>query len=318
MAIWDSAMPYSSPDWFRRLIPGYVQELRNRKLSETYVMENRRVLLKAHALFRKRGMALNPRKITREEILTYLDNLNGTWKYKEQCFLIFNQFLKTNGNKIAGEMNLRFPKDATTKADWLEPEKVPTARTFAKGPLEDLILELGFNNGARRIECLRLTTKEAETCIQTGLLTLRGKGPMGGKARTFSAHPNTREVLREYIHWRDKQLLKCENREDPPESLFIYVRNGRAIPYSRAGIEKLERRIWRRSGMHFSFHTMRRSFGRQMFKANVPVTVIQRILGHESLEMTIRYLGLNIEDTSNAMSLLSAYQTQQERKSRSR
>jgi len=53
---------------------------------------------------------------------------------------------------------------------------------------------------------------------------------------------------------------------------------------------------------------MRRSFGRMMHRAGTKVTVIQNILGHESLDMTIHYLGLNLDDTASAMEKLVEYQ----------
>jgi len=48
-----------------------------------------------------------------------------------------------------------------------------------------------------------------------------------------------------------------------------------------------------------------------MHLAGAPIQVIQKILGHESLEMTIRYLGLNIDDTTRAMEQLVAFQETQ-------
>jgi hypothetical protein len=51
----------------------------------------------------------------------------------------------------------------------------------------------------------------------------------------------------------------------------------------------------------FSNHTLRRSFGRRQWMLGTPIETIADMLGHESVEMTKRYLGLNLEDQDQPM-----------------
>lgn len=304
-----NGMPYGCQDPFWKLIPRYLEEMYCKQLSESYIRENARLLKWTRRLFETHRKSLNPKKFNQEEVMFFLNNLNGKPKYKEQCYMVFRQFLSFCGNDVAKKMNIRFPRDTTSNADWLDPDQIPIVRKFARNPLEKLLMELGFNNGARRIECLRMTKKDALDCIETGILTLKGKGPMGGKTRSFGAHPDTRGTLIEYLKWRNELIqTKAKRNYTEPSELFIYVKGGRPQAYKRPGLEKILSKLSERTGIHFSYHTMRRSFGRQMHRAGAPITAVQKILGHESIEMTIRYLGLNIDDTLAAMTKLAEYQ----------
>jgi integrase len=46
----------------------------------------------------------------------------------------------------------------------------------------------------------------------------------------------------------------------------------------------------------FSNHTMRRTFGRRQWQLKTPVETISDMFGHESIDMTKKYLSLNLTD----------------------
>jgi hypothetical protein len=58
----------------------------------------------------------------------------------------------------------------------------------------------------------------------------------------------------------------------------------------------------------FSNHTLRRTGGRMLWKAKVPLEVIKEILGYEDTKQTVRYLGLNLDDQDEAMRRLAQFQ----------
>jgi integrase len=53
---------------------------------------------------------------------------------------------------------------------------------------------------------------------------------------------------------------------------------------------------------------MKLTFGRTCWLAGVPLETIKDLLGHEDTKTTIQYLGINMDDKSNAMSQLSTFQ----------
>jgi integrase len=64
----------------------------------------------------------------------------------------------------------------------------------------------------------------------------------------------------------------------------------------RAGVDKV------------SNHDLRRTCGRMMYRAGVPLELIAKIFGHSDTRTTIRYLGLDSDDMRLAMQQYARYQ----------
>jgi integrase len=57
----------------------------------------------------------------------------------------------------------------------------------------------------------------------------------------------------------------------------------------------------RESGIGFKgHHTLRRTGGRLMWQEGVPIETVASIMGHETTEMTLRYIGVNLDDQAKA------------------
>lgn len=57
-----------------------------------------------------------------------------------------------------------------------------------------------------------------------------------------------------------------------------------------------------RFGRRFSTHTLRRTFGRNLWLRGIPIETIAELMGHSSTDTTRLYLGLNISDMRKAIS----------------
>lgn len=68
-------------------------------------------------------------------------------------------------------------------------------------------------------------------------------------------------------------------------------------------VEPLRERL----GFHFANHTLRRTFSRHLFHAEVPVEAISEFLGHESTTETLKYIGVNLDDMDAGMAKLAQY-----------
>lgn len=73
---------------------------------------------------------------------------------------------------------------------------------------------------------------------------------------------------------------------------------------NRAIVDPLRERL----EFHFSNHTLRRTFGRNLFHAKVPLETIMEFLGHSSTLETLKYLGINLGDMDEGMLKLALYQ----------
>ena len=88
------------------------------------------------------------------------------------------------------------------------------------------------------------------------------------------------------------------------DNLIIYLKGRKLKVYDQikgAGITKQLKELSNRCGIPFSNHTLRRTFGRELFRSGVPVEVIATIYGHTSTSVTMKYLGLNMDDMTDAM-----------------
>jgi len=139
----------------------------------------------------------------------------------------------------------------------------------------------GLLQGFRRIEVMRLTIKDARNALETGLIRVIGKGR---KERGIPIHPDFARILGLFLSFE---------REFTEGELLI--------PYGRTKAERILEEFCQRFGRRFTFHTLRRSFGRQLWLRGIQIEIIAEILGHESMDMTRKYLGLNISDMERAI-----------------
>ena len=99
-----------------------------------------------------------------------------------------------------------------------------------------------------------------------------------------------------------------------PGNVFLWCRYKNkpiAGPYSERG-HSIDRGIIHivrdRLGLTFTNHTLRRTFGRTMYHTGAPIESISKILGHEDVVTTLKYLGINLDDMQAAMDLHGDYQ----------
>ncbi|MDG6226216.1 MAG: site-specific integrase, partial [Candidatus Thermoplasmatota archaeon] len=91
---------------------------------------------------------------------------------------------------------------------------------------------------------------------------------------------------------------------EPPPEWIIYWTTGRVqrlTTLKETMADNMISAISERSGIIFTAHTLRRSYGRSLFEAGVPLVTIARILGHSSVKTTERYLGINDDDIAEGM-----------------
>lgn len=122
--------------------------------------------------------------------------------------------------------------------------------------------------------------------------------------------PRTAAELSYYHRIREAEIAKAR-RKNPtvvvPDALLICERAGQLHAYKRSFVDKVMARVSTKLGRKFTNHTLRRTFGRLLWLAGVPLKTIKEILGHEDTKTTILHLGLNMDDKADAMSKLADY-----------
>lgn len=212
------------------------------------------------------------------------------------------RLLKFIGNYEAGTVHIVHQADVRPNVNWLTPEQAKTVFNAPMNPAQRLAIVLALGMGLRRVEIIRLKLEDVN--VQRGYVTVTGKGRGGGKLRLVPFHPRFNEALGEWLKVRHQMVGRGWN----PEALLIWERGGVCSPYSdvkATGIEALIKRVSRACGVPFSFHTLRRTFGRIMWLSGVSVVTIARMLGHTSTEQTLAYIGANLDDMAGAMNVFS-------------
>jgi integrase/recombinase XerD len=296
-------------EYLSSLQDDYINTLIKKGRSRTTVDGYRWLIRKMSARLEEAGLDPNPKNWDETTVLWLkkvgLAHLRPGIDRREMAVL--NMYAQHHGNAIIKDMELEWPEDKRTHVDWLTPSQAMEVLDAAEG-LERIVIHLELEMGLRRVEVIRQKVKN----ILMGVMHVQGKGKQGGKWRTISFHPNTIAELNRYMLIREAEISKARAKNpnvEVPEGLLIYEMSGELHVYKRSAIDKIVRRVSERVGFKFTNHTLRRTYGRMLWLAGVPIETIAEILGHADTKTTILYLGLNMDDQASAMSKLAEFQS---------
>jgi integrase len=205
-------------------------------------------------------------------------------------FQALRQFLRWGDNPLAAEKNAwRLPSAAPIHRRWLTREQLLTLYQSARG-VEKVVIALEGFNGLRRIEVLRLRTKDV--LLDQECLRVLGKGRHGGKWRNIPMAGEVRRVLAPWIEGHG-----------PEEHV---------VPYSLSGVDLVLQRAARRAnfpgaGLKVSHHDLRRTFGRLANASGIDLVALQGLFGHASPELSAHYIGLDVDSLRTALDRLGTF-----------
>lgn len=303
-------MPSKRRIW-QSILKEYIEDCRQRQLSEGKdgtADKYEEILTRMLKLMDANGRTTNPRTMTKEDAAFLVSTFKGTTSYRKLRFNILNGFLMWAGNPVLKQLHIRWPNDDRPNADWLEPEDAERLKATLENPLEQMIIHLEVDLGLRRVEVKRLKIGD----IGKRYVEVLGKGRMGGKPRRVAVVPGmTSKILVAYLDWRQAEILRMHMKHkdfiEPKSLILCYDKRHRVVAANVQGISTLVRKISARAGTHFTSHTLRRTWGRSLWLAGVPIETISHMMGHEDTKITIRYLGIRQDDQDEAMQKLLAF-----------
>lgn len=252
----------------------------------------------------------NPRKVTKEDIIFLKEEfMTGSPRYRKDQLVRLMIFLKWAGNLEAKKWKFNWGNTERVNVRWLEPHQIADVKMEAIG-IEKMMLHCELDLGMRRIELQRLQINSFQFGIRNTAM-IHGKGRNGGKYRTIPTHPQTRELLNEYLEIRSNEIIKARKKNpsvNVPNELFIHEQKGQLIRYSKTGIDRIISNLGKRSGFKLSNHDLRRTFGRTAYYAGLKLEEIMTLLGHSDTKTTIQYLGLDHTDLDASMKKLASFQ----------
>jgi integrase len=156
------------------------------------------------------------------------------------------------------------------------------------------MIALALKTGLRMGELIALEWGDVD--LFAGRLVVRRSNwrgqvgsPKNGRSREVPLSDETVRVLKAHRHLRG-ELVFCDER-------------GESLAYE-AGRDPL-RRACRRAGLRkVGWHTLRHSFASHLAMRGVPLKAIQELMGHSTIEMTMRYAHLSPDVKKDAVQLL--------------
>ena len=301
----------------------------NEHLATTYkhskpetVAKYRGVLYQINGDVKDNGYSDNPRQYDEETI----EFLLGLWKErdlavstKDWYLHILNRYLRCFDNKVIEEMGIDFGQDIRPNVNWLSDEQADYLMTMEKTPLEEVVIHLELCLGLRVAEVcrLRLVDVHFDDDPRKCYVSIRGKGKGDGKWRSVPFHPDSRAVFERWIARRNEIVSKIHEYDptwEVPEQLLIWghYENRPTGGYYTERSHSLDRavihKVRDRAGFDFSNHTLRRTFGRTLYRAGIPIETISKLYGHDDTQTTIRYLGIDLDDMGSALARMYEYQ----------
>jgi site-specific recombinase XerD len=144
-------------------------------------------------------------------------------------------------------------------------------------PRDQAIFSLMIHAGLRVGEVVALQQADLHPLEQTGLARLRVRGK-GDKERIVWL---TAEVVRHIQHWLEQRPQS--------ESGYLFL-NQHHHPLSVSGVQFRLKQYCQRAGVQLSCHQLRHTFARRLVEHDMPVDSLAKLLGHNDLQTTQRYI----------------------------
>lgn len=260
-------------------------------------------------ILKEEGLQTLPHHITEDDVRRFLDAMQQrklAVSTRKGYMSALKKYCTCFNNPAPNQVVYKLPQDTRPKVDWLSLTQAQALLQCKKSWLQEIVIHLELCLGLRRVEVVRMAIGDIHADDQ--YLTVRGKGPQGGKLRCIPYTHNTHEVLIKTLEARQTLIDKAKRRYPKttvvPDNLILWLKAGRLHAYSEEGygIDKAVcNPLSKDLGFGFSNHTLRRTFGRALYRAGVEVATIAKILGHESTEVTLRYIGVDLDDMRAAM-----------------
>ena len=239
-----------------------------------------------------------------------------TWSTWNQLFTFLVAEGVVEGNPMAAIEKPKAGKTrpkAITGDDSIELllKAAATGRKTARDPWPErdlaLIVTL-ITCGLRLSEILDLSMQSIDGPPGDRVIGVRGKG---NKERTVPLEPEVEAIIVTYLQSR---LRRFPGRIRRDASLFV-GNNGE--PLKRGGLQYLVEQLYREAGIRSRVpsgalvHALRHTFATSLARNGASGTELQRLLGHESLATTQRYVDATAREVRDAARTNDAYRALQ-------
>lgn len=156
-----------------------------------------------------------------------------------------------------------------------------------------VMLMLAYSSGLRVSEVVRIKTQN----IDSQRMCIRVEQAKGKKDRLVMLSPVLLVMLREY--WK---------KYKPDRNGYLFEGQERGTPYSSRSLQLVLQKAKKKAGIlkPGSIHALRHSFATHLLDKGTDIMMIMKLLGHNDLKTTMRYLHVTNSDIVKVVSPLDA------------
>jgi len=241
----------------------------------------------------------SPDKISIEEVRDYMHHLivekKFSYSYCNHKLVAINFF---NREVLGRKVDLRVPmKRPNRLPEPLSRDEVARLIDAARNLKHRVLMMTAYSAGLRKSELVRLTPRE----IHSDRMLIRVDQGKGQKDRYTLLSDRLLTELRAY--WREHRSER-----------WLFPNQAGTQHVSKDSAGRIFYRLKERAGITrgHGIHTLRHSFATHLLEMGVDVRTIQVLMGHSSLNTTVKYLHVtqkHIEGTQSPLDLLRLPQT---------
>ena len=243
--------------------------------------------------------------------------ISRTWSTWNQLYTFLVSEQVVEGNPMAAIEKPRVPKSrpkAISGDDSVERllRLASSGRTGARNPWPErdfAVVVTLLTCGLRLSELLSLTIQSLDGPEGDRVVGVRGKG---NKERTVPLEPEVESSLVEYL---ESRMRRFPGRISADAALFV---DNRGEPMKRGALQYLIDQLYREAGIRTSVpagalvHALRHTFATSLARNGASGIELQRLLGHESLATTQRYVDASAREVRAAARTNEAYRLLQD------
>ncbi len=164
-----------------------------------------------------------------------------------------------------------------------------------KDYLYSLLFTYGINTGLRISDILALRFEDIldeRKRVKSSFDVIEQKT---GKKRKIVINDSVREMLDLFLKSTDRRAG------------YIFSRNNGEKPITRAAVWHTLNKYAKEAGLkgQIGTHTLRKTFGYQLYKKGIDITRIQYLFNHSSPKVTLRYIGITQEEVDDIVENLN-------------
>jgi len=187
---------------------------------------------------------------------------------------------KADNNPFKG---VKLFKENNQRLRFLEKEEIGKLLENCYEHLKPIVI-VALNTGMRKGEILGLRWRDID--IQRGIIHLLDT--KNGEKREVPMNEIVQRTIIGVLKHPESQYIFCNNKGQP----YGDIKKSFLTALGKSGI------------VNFHFHDLRHTFASQLVMSGVDLNTVRELLGHKSLEMTLRYSHLSPDHKKRAVDVL--------------